>query len=84
MATTLAQLVINRADFILVLDDLCHLTSSQMTTLVEDGYDTARNIVHCDFKSIRSWCEAKSKMPVNRGGCTYGDRKIKYIQALAY
>ena len=84
MATTPAQLVINRADLILVLDDVCHLPSGQTTTLVEDGYDTARSLVHWDFKSIRSWCEAKSKMPVNRGGCTYGDRKIKCIHALAY
>ena len=53
MATTLAQLVINKADLILVLDNVCHLTSSQMTALVEDGYDTARSIVHWDFKSIR-------------------------------
>ena len=79
MATTPAQLASNRADFILVLDDVCHLTPCQMTTLVEDGYDTARSIVHWNFKSIRSWCEAKSKMPVNRCGCTYGDRKIKCI-----
>ena len=84
MATIPAQLVINRAAFILVSDDVCHLTLSQTTTLVEDGYDTARSIVHWDFKSIRSWCKTKSKIPVNRGGCTYGDRKIKCIQTLAY
>ena len=44
----------------------------------------SRSLVHWNFKSIRAWCEAKSKMPVNRGGCTYGDRKIKCIQGIAY
>ena len=79
-----AQLVTDRADLINILDNVCHLTPSQRTTLIDDGYDTARSIVHWNFKSIRNWCEAKSKMPAARCGCTYGDRKIKCIQAFAY
>ena len=51
---------------------------------MDNGYDTARSLVHWNFKSIRDWCEAKFKMPVYRGGCTYGYRKIKYIQAISY
>jgi len=79
-----AQLAIDRADLLNVLDNVCHLTLSQRETLVNDGYDTARSLVHWNFNSIRNWCEAKSKMPVTRGGCTYGDRKIKCIQGIAY
>ena len=83
-AALAAQLVVDRADILNVLENVCHLTRSQRETLVNDGYDTARSLVHWNFKSIRAWCEAKSKMPVNRGGCTYGDRKIKCIQGIAY
>ena len=78
------QLVIDRADLVNVLDNVCRLTANQRITLINDGYDTARSLVHWNYKSIRSWCEGKSKLAVNRGGCTYGDRKIKCIQALAY
>ena len=83
-AAVLAQLVTDRADLVDVLDNVCHLTLVQRNTLVNDGYDTARSLVHWNYKSIRSWCEGKSKLALNRGGCTYGDRKIKCVQALAY
>ena len=78
------QLVIDRADLVNVLDNVCRLNVNQRMTLINDGYDTARSLVHWNYKSIRSWCEGKSKLAVNRGGCTFGDRKIKCIQALAY
>ena len=83
-AAAAAQLITDRADFVGVLDNICRFTVLQRDTIIADGYDTARSIVHWNYKSIRNWCEGKAKLPINRGGCTYGDRKIKCIQALAY
>ena len=80
----LAQLVTDKTDLVNVLDNVCHLTQVQRNTLVDDGYDTARSLVHWNYKSIRSWCEAKSKLILNCGRCAYGDCKIKCVQALAY
>jgi hypothetical protein len=83
-ADVIPQIDIDRALLIDVLDDVCRLTETQRDVLVNDGYDTARSLVHWNYKSIRNWCESKCKLALNRGGCTYGDRKIKCIQALAY
>jgi len=83
-AALAAQLILDQHDLNDILNNVCFLTQPQMDTLIGDGYDTARSLVHWDHKAIRTWCEGKAKLAINRGGCTWGDRKIKCLQALAY
>ena len=39
-------LAIDRSDLINVLDNVCPLTANQRDTLINDGYNTARSLVH--------------------------------------
>ena len=41
-------------------------------------------IIHCNYGEIRDWCTNKSELKTPRWGASYGDQKIKCIQALAW
>ena len=64
--------------------DVLGFTDLQRDTLINDGYSTARTLVHWPYDDIKSWCNNKGKLALNRGGATYGDRKMKNLQALAW
>ena len=36
------------------------------------------------YEDIRDWCTAKSKLTTTRGGASYGDQKIKFLQVLPW
>ena len=73
-----------KADFALVLETVCNFTQLQRDTLINDGYDTPDSIKHWKYNRIRDWAEKKATLAVAAGRCTYGDCKIKCIQALSY
>ena len=66
------------------LQGIIGFTSTQVWVLVDDGYDSQESVLCGKFKDIKEWCQLKSKIPTIRGGVSYGDRKIKCIQALAW
>ena len=51
---------------------------------MDDGYDSQESVLYWEFIDIKGWCQLKSKIPASRGGVSYGDRKIKFLQALAW
>ena len=57
---------------------------SRLGFLVDDGYYSQESVLYWEFSDIKEWCQLKSKIPASRGGVYYGDRKIKYLQALAW
>ena len=67
-----------------VLEEVCHLTHGQTGTLILDGYDGPASVINWRYDAIRKWAQEKSKITQGRGGCTYGDRKIKAIQGLVW
>ena len=71
-------------DFNDVLVNVCAFTPRQVNVLTQDGYDTADAVYNWKYKDIRVWCEHKSKLTQQQGGSSYGDRKIKCLQALAW
>lgn len=78
---------VDQADITALKDALVNvlrLSNNQADILQEDGYDTIDCLIHWKFSDIRDWCELKTKLPATRGGVTYGDRKIKVLQALAW
>ncbi len=67
-----------------VLEEVCHLTHGQTGTLILDGYDGPTSVINWRYNAIRKWASEKSKLSTTRGGCTYGDRRIKAIQGLVW
>ena len=49
---------------------------------MEDGYVTTDISLYWNFSDIRDWCQLKAMIAVGRGGLSFGERKIKCIQAL--
>ena len=49
---------------------------------MEDGYESQESVLYWKFTVINEWCQLKPKIPVSRGGVSYGDRKIKFLQEL--
>ena len=52
--------------------------------LSDDRYDTIFTIIHWKYDKICEWCTTKSKLITAKGGDSYGDQKIKCLQALAH
>ena len=73
-----------QTDFGNVLRNICAFTQRQVDVLINDGYNTADALYNWKFNDIREWCELKSKISAARGGASYGDRKIKCLQAMAW
>ena len=65
-------------DFRNCLANVLGFTARQVTTLVNDGYDTIDDIIHWDFSDIKKWCSAKTSLQVLCGGCTYGNLQSLY------
>ena len=59
-------------------------TITQVRVLVDDVYDSQEYLLYWKFINIKEWWQLKAKIPVSRGGVSYGDRKIKCLQALAW
>ena len=66
------------------LQGIFGFTSTQVQVLVDDGYDSQESVLYWKFTDIKDWCQLKSKILVSQGGVSYGHRKIKCLQALAW
>ena len=55
-----------------------------MTLRDQGGYGTLRDLNQWSYKDIRQWCTTMSTRPINRGGRTFGDLKIRQLQGLAW
>ena len=67
-----------------LLENTLNFTQRQIEILTEDGYNSIGTLVYWKHKDVREWCELKTKLLANRGGVTYGDRRIKCLQGLAW
>ena len=56
----------------------------QREVLYNDRYDTISTIIYWKYDKIHDWFTTKYKLTTTRGGASYGDHKIKFLQALAW
>ena len=80
--STVVQVPVNI--FTGTLQGILGFTSTQVWVLVDDGYDSQESVIYLKFTGIKEWCQIKSRIPASRGGVSYGDRKIKCLEALAW
>ena len=66
------------------LTNVCRLGPAQADCLIAEGYDDVAELRNWETDAVDSWCKAKTKLTVNRGGCVFGDPKIRNIQAFAF
>ena len=64
--------------------NVCRLGPLQADCLIDEGYDDVAELRNWEPDAVDSWCKAKTKLARNRGGCVFGDPKIRNIQAFAY
>ena len=55
-----------------------------MEVLIENDFDTANTFVHWKYKAIATFCSERASANINRGGVTYGARKVKCIQGFTW
>ena len=67
-----------------ILTDVLRFGDNQATTLIEEGYDSLSELRFWDYGDISSWAANKGKLTLVRGGCNYGDPRVKGLQALAF
>ena len=48
------------------------------------GYGTLRDLDQWGYKDIRDWCQNMARVTQNRGGRTFGDLKVKQLQAISW
>ena len=48
------------------------------------GYGFLCDLNQWRYKDIKDWCSAMTSRPVNRGGRTYGDLKVKQLQGILW
>ena len=73
-----------QADLLDTVINILGISVNQREVLSGDVYYTMSTIINWMYEDIRDWCTAKSKLTTTRGGASYGDQKIKFLQALAH
>ena len=66
------------------LAQVLNFTQNQVNTLIVDGFKTALDVLGWSHKEIKDWCEAKTKLALNRGGCNYGELRVRSLQGLVW
>ena len=51
---------------------------------MDDGYGSQDSVLYWKFTDIKEWCQLKANIPASCDGVSYGDRKIKCLQKLAW
>ena len=51
---------------------------------MNDGFETADDLVGWSYQEIKTWCGDKTKLALNCGRCTYGHLRVKSLQRLAW
>jgi hypothetical protein len=74
----------HQQDFQNCLSNVLNFTPLQVAILVNDGFGSADDLVGWTYQEIKTWCSDKTKLALNRGGCTYGDLRVKSLQGLAW
>ena len=77
-------LAIEQENLVNCLSGTIRLTERQIEVLVENGFDTARTFVHWKYKAVSKFCSERASANINRGGVTYGARKVKCLQGFAW
>ena len=68
----------------LMVNDL-HFTHDQYVCLKTlGGYGTLRDLDQWGYKDIKDWCHNMAWVTLTRGGRTFGDLKIKQLQAISW
>ena len=80
--STVVQVAVNI--FTGTLQGILGFASTQVWVLVDDGYEIQESVIYWKFTDIKYWCQLKAKIPASRGRVSYGDRKIKCLQSLAW
>ena len=73
--STVVQVTLNI--FTGTLQGILGFTIAQVRVLVDDEYDSQELVFYWKFTGIKDWRQLKAKILANRGGVSYGDRKIK-------
>ena len=50
----------------------------------QGGYSTLRDLDQWGHQAITTWCSNMSRLALNRGGRTFGDLKVKQLQAMSW
>ena len=77
-------MAISQAYFLNTITNVLGLSVKQRKVLFDDGYDTISTTIHWKYDRMREWCTTKSNLTTTRGGNSYGDQIIKFLQALAW
>ena len=75
---------ISQAYFLNKITNVLGLSVKQCEVLYNDGYYSIYTIIHWKYDKIREWFTTKYNFTTTRGGASYGDLKIKCLQALAW
>ena len=67
-----------------VLTTVLRFGDVQANTLIDEGYDALLELRFWGYDDISTWAANKGKITLVRGGCTYGDPRVKGLQALAF
>jgi hypothetical protein len=70
--------------FVNTLTNILRFTDNQATTLMNEGYDSADELRFWSADDVKAWAVNKTKLPATRGGCPYGDPRVKSLQAFAF
>ena len=80
--STVVQVPVNI--FTGTLQGILGFTSTPVRVLVDDGYDSQESVLYWKFIDIIEWGHIKSRIPASCSGLSYGDKKIKCLQSLAW
>jgi hypothetical protein len=67
-----------------VLTTVLRFGDNQADTLITEGYDSLHELRFWGYEDIATWAANKGKITLLRGGCSYGDPRVKGLQALAF
>ena len=73
-----------QADLLNIIINVLGILVKQREVLSDDGYDTISTIIHWNYDNTCEWFTTKYKLITTRGGDSYGDQKIKCLQALEW
>ena len=77
-------MAIAQADLLDTITNVFGVSVNQCGVLSDDGYDTINTIIHWKYDKIRKFCTTNSNLTTIRRENSYGDQKIKCLQALAW
>ena len=66
------------------LSNVLNFTALQVTIIINDGFMSVDDLVGWTYQEFKTWCSDKTKLALNRVGCTYRDLRVKSLQGLAW